>query len=33
MNFSAIFPQLLLAASLATIVIAPLWTDGPPGSP
>jgi hypothetical protein len=33
MNFSAFFPQLLLAMSLATIVIAPLWSDGPPGSP
>jgi hypothetical protein len=32
MNFSALFPHLLLAVSLATIVIAPLWADGPPGS-
>jgi hypothetical protein len=33
MTFSAFFPQLLLAVSLATIVITPLWSDGPPGSP
>jgi hypothetical protein len=29
----SIFPQLLLAVSLATIVILPLLSDGPPGPP
>jgi hypothetical protein len=26
-------PQLLLAVSLATIVLIPLFSDGPPGGP
>lgn len=32
MTFSAFIPQLLLAVSLATIVLTPLLSDGPPGS-
>lgn len=31
MNFSVFIPQFLLAVSLATIVILPLLSDGPPG--
>lgn len=33
MYLSAYIPQLLLAVSLATIFIAPLMSDGPPGPP